>query len=832
MLPQGLICQWGLAVGYLTFVQTLFASALPNFSQLTRLETDDAAETLLLKDVTTQTIATLSPDAGLIGASDFSVQPMTDSRDFTYQGGTYTLDQATLNQLLDAPAAANTYINGVAFYGFSADLFSYKVGDRIYMALARPAGIGLSVYALDADATPTLLQEIDDADWSYLRGISAMTQVELGGATWLLTASAAESGLGMFAVGDDGTLMLRASYGFNEQLPVSKPGQIETVMVGGRAFVVMGAYGSSSLTVLEVTEQGTLVFRDQVIDTLDTRFGDTSALATWSDGTLHLVAAAGADGGLSLFQLLPDGRLLYRESVVDSNDTALQHVADLKFVFHDGQLELYALGIKDAGLGRFRIDLDALAAGSSGTVLVASEAGGLLQGTAGDDVLIDGVGKDTLEGGGGADVFIFTPDGVDDWIRGFNPADDRIDLTAFPGVYDISDVAFHTRKHGALLIYGAERLGVVSFNNKPLSADDIADRLVLAANHVLLPDPVPAQAIGSDASELMYGTADDDTLVGAGGDDTIHGEAGVDVIYGGDGDDVLFTESSTDPNNGGVLYGEAGDDTFYVEAANTTVVEVAGEGSDTIHASVSVTLDADSEVEEIRPRYPAGTAALAFTGSDSAQILRGNAGANVLSGGGGNDTLIGGAGADTLHGGTGTDYASFDIASDQVTLTRNSDGVIVESDVLGRDLVMNDVEYFRFTDKTLAHYDIATITGTPASENIDGTPATERIYGLGGQDLIRPGGGNDTVDGGDGRDMVSFANLADTPGRTNMQYRLDVDLETGIGSSHDGSEVVTLLNIERLTGTIYADRIRGIDGFDDDLSGLGGLRLVHIDHRE
>ncbi|MCE8519067.1 type I secretion target repeat-containing protein, partial [Ruegeria pomeroyi] len=101
-----------------------------------------------------------------------------------------------------------------------------------------------------------------------------------------------------------------------------------------------------------------------------------------------------------------------------------------------------------------------------------------------------------------------------------------------------------------------------------------------------------------------------------------------------------------------------------------------------------------------------------------------------------------------------------------------------------------------------------------------GTAAAEVINALGGADWITPGGGNDTIDGGDGNDMVSFIDLPDTPGRTNLQFRLDVDLGAGTARSHDGSEQMQLSNVERVTGTIYADYIRG-DAGANHLRGAG-----------
>ncbi|MCE8540238.1 M10 family metallopeptidase C-terminal domain-containing protein [Ruegeria pomeroyi] len=206
--------------------------------------------------------------------------------------------------------------------------------------------------------------------------------------------------------------------------------------------------------------------------------------------------------------------------------------------------------------------------------------------------------------------------------------------------------------------------------------------------------------------------------------------------------------------------------------------------------------------------------------------LTGNGVANRLEGGAGNDTLTGGGGDDTLVGGSGTDIAHLEVASTEIQIESTDAGLIVVSSE-GRDLVHRDVEQVRFSDQTISFSVLQAqsqpeppITGTDAGENLPGTSAAERIDAGGGADWITPGGGNDTIDGGDGNDMVSFIDLPDTPGRTNLQFRLDVDLEAGTARSHDGSEQMQLSNVERVTGTIYADYIRG-DAGANHLRGAG-----------
>jgi hypothetical protein len=166
-------------------------------------------------------------------------------------------------------------------------------------------------------------------------------------------------------------------------------------------------------------------------------------------------------------------------------------------------------------------------------------------------------------------------------------------------------------------------------------------------------------------------------IEGGGGDDRITLQAGSQVngwVYGGDGNDSLQgADGSGEFLDGGagddrliggtgaadVLVGGDGNDTYAVGYALGLVVEYAGEGIDTVRASVDYSLGRDVENLSL-----SGSGDLDGTGNELANALTGNAGANTLSGGagadrlkglGGNDTLLGGDGADALAGGEGID---------------------------------------------------------------------------------------------------------------------------------------------------------------------------------
>ena len=98
------------------------------------------------------------------------------------------------------------------------------------------------------------------------------------------------------------------------------------------------------------------------------------------------------------------------------------------------------------------------------------------------------------------------------------------------------------------------------------------------------------------------------------------------------------------------LVGLLGDDIYVVLNAGDTIVEAAGEGTDTIETALADYILSAANVENLT-----GT-------SNTGQSLRGSDGDNVITGGAGNDILGGGLGADTLIGGAGVDSFLFDTA--------------------------------------------------------------------------------------------------------------------------------------------------------------------------
>ena len=186
------------------------------------------------------------------------------------------------------------------------------------------------------------------------------------------------------------------------------------------------------------------------------------------------------------------------------------------------------------------------------------------------------------------------------------------------------------------------------------------------------------------------------------------------------------------------LYGGAGNDTYIVEHRSDSIIEVAGEGTDTVLTALfQVNLSAN--VENLT--YT-GTGTFTGVGNATGNTIRGGTQRDVLLGLGGNDILIGGTGAaNELYGGDGDDYYILQVAD-----------TVIEGAGAGNDTV--DARILNYTlganIENLIFGGTGNFTGTGNSLN-------NLIVGGAGDDVLRGGGGSDTIQGGLGNDTVLLA---------------------------------------------------------------------------
>jgi serralysin len=133
------------------------------------------------------------------------------------------------------------------------------------------------------------------------------------------------------------------------------------------------------------------------------------------------------------------------------------------------------------------------------------------------------------------------------------------------------------------------------------------------------------------------------------------------VITGNDLDNVIDGGTGADSMAGGL-----GNDVYVVDNAGDSVIELGGQGTDTVRSSIDYVLGANVENLILTGSARNGT------GNGLDNVISGNALGNTLDGGAGNDTLRGFDGIDRFIGGTGADRFVMDVNSTEVATKRGS----------------------------------------------------------------------------------------------------------------------------------------------------------------
>ncbi|SFB15712.1 Ca2+-binding protein, RTX toxin-related [Rhizobium sp. NFR07] len=356
----------------------------------------------------------------------------------------------------------------------------------------------------------------------------------------------------------------------------------------------------------------------------------------------------------------------------------LDDVVDPPRTYYSEDTRIYDNDIHSDGGSRYGIreELTNSTAGNpSGTVVYGNTVTGTASGavyvppysvTEGDDYLYGTTSADSFAGLGGNDTYIVNHSG-DTVLEQANAGNDT----------------------------------VIASLNYTLSAN--VENLALTGSAV--------RGTGNDLANYILGNAANNELEGLGGDDILDGGAGADTMQGGDGNDTYYVDNALDviiekdhaglggydtvystvsyglaaeveklvlqgtsnlnatgnvlanelvgnsgdnilDGQGGAdtMRGALGNDTYIVDHTGDMVIELAGQGIDTVRSSLTYTLG-----DNVENLVLTGSGQRDATGNALGNVIIGNDGANKIHGMDGDDIIEGGLGADQLYGDAGND---------------------------------------------------------------------------------------------------------------------------------------------------------------------------------
>ena len=390
----------------------------------------------------------------------------------------------------------------------------------------------------------------------------------------------------------------------------------------------------------------------------------------------------------------------------------------------------------------------------------------VLDGGAGDDLVLGMLGDDTLIGGTGEDRL----EGWEGDDQLFGGAENDV-LAGDFGRYEVP----WFRRAGANL------------------------RVMPGAVGLFVGDGSMVDQVGND---FLDGGAGDDQLFGEAGDDTLLGRDGADILFG----DAAYLPEDLHGNDlldGGIgadnLSGNAGDDRLFGGADNDSLSGGAGndqadggsgddsvsggEGDDVLEGRDGVDILAGEGGSDV---LDGGDGNDELTGGEGDDVLRGDSGADNLDGGAGVDALFGGSGEDVLSGGEGNDV--FDGGA----------GIDVARGGAGDDTYVFGLGY-----------------GQDLIE--DGEGSNRLRFGAG----IEPDDLSATLDGGTLSATIAFGGAGDSA-TLNMGAFQVSGVDFAGGASWGRSEFLRFMPALVSAGSDSAEVLVGNENLRNELHGLGG----------
>jgi Ca2+-binding RTX toxin-like protein len=415
-------------------------------------------------------------------------------------------------------------------------------------------------------------------------------------------------------------------------------------------------------------------------------------------------------------------------------------------------------------------NMESLEGSAYADVLTGNAASNGLLGGDGNDSVRAGDGNDTLAGEGGADTL--AGEGGHDSLDGGDGNDLVLGGTGFDTLRggagndtlsgDVGDDAFDGGTGIDTVTYASATGAVTAWLGAGGSGAEGYD--TYSAIEQLVGSAFGDVLTGYLGEDTLWGGAGDDALAGAEANDSLLGEAGNDVLDGGEGNDSLA--------------GGAGNDTYHVDAVGDLVVEGANAGIDLVSSRVSYVLGANLENLRLADDW-----SLDGTG-------------NTLA-----NTFFAGSGNNVLNGGTGTDTVSYAYAASGITAWLALTGAQATGGS-GSDTYasIENLAGSAFND---------VLKGNGLANVLDGAAGADALNGGAGNDTLLGGADDDVLDGSTGDDRLDGGFGVDTASYASAVAGVTVNLAYVTAQATGGSGTDTLLNVENLVGSAYADTLRG-----------------------
>ena len=253
-----------------------------------------------------------------------------------------------------------------------SDVTAAEVGGTTYLFVTGFNDHGLSVFSVAADGHLTDVVSVSDDATLQLQGASSVATAQVGGITYLFVAANFDQGVSVFRVEADGTLVNTENVSDDTTLELQGSNNVATAQVGGITYLFASGGADDGVSVFRVEPDGILVNVHNVGDDALLALDGAGAMTTAVIGaTTYLFVVSRQDWAIAVFEVAADGALTH---VTNINDPAaeLDGALGVTTAMVGGTRYLFATGNTDNGVSAF-----SLTDGASAFAIISDGGGDL-----------------------------------------------------------------------------------------------------------------------------------------------------------------------------------------------------------------------------------------------------------------------------------------------------------------------------------------------------------------------------------------------------------------------------------------------------------------------
>ena len=249
----------------------------------------------------------------------------------------------------------------------ATEIAVHQDGNKTLLLLANETASRLELWQLNTNGNASHRATAQDSSKTTLDSVSNVITVSIGTNTYAIATSDRESGMTSHRVTASDDVVFVDAIAARDGLWSSGLNELEVVEMGGATYLVSASSGSSSLASVRINDFGIFFVEDVVHDSLDTRFAGAVGVEHFAANNRDFIVTGGIDGGVSMFELLPGGTFYHLGSTEMTTDWNVGTLSTFEALAFQDELQLFLAGTAVDGMAQLTLDLGNIGVRWTGT---------------------------------------------------------------------------------------------------------------------------------------------------------------------------------------------------------------------------------------------------------------------------------------------------------------------------------------------------------------------------------------------------------------------------------------------------------------------------------